>query len=117
MSDPIHHNWGSMNYEKIGPAANAAAANAAAANAAAAASSYNDQTPAEIIDANALILQKYDSIACPSCRAIAISTNNPNYKCQNCKQKSQGGSKIKSKSQRRKKSKSQRRRKSIKRRH
>ena len=54
---------------------------------------------------------------CPSCRAIAISTNNPDYKCQNCRQKSQGGSKRKSKSQRRKKSKSHRRKKSIKRRH
>lgn len=88
---------------------------------AAAESSYNGQTPAEIIEANARrrkeIHKQIDSIACPDCKKMARILEVPTYKCTNCRQKPHGGSKRKSKSQRRKKSKSQRRRKSIKRRH
>ena len=91
-------------------------ARAAAAAAAAAASSHNGQTPADIIAANALRHQIYDSIACPDCKKKAFLFGDINQKCPKCKLKS-GGFRRKSKSQRRKKSKSQRRRKSIKRRH
>jgi len=72
---------------------------------------------AAIIAENEIRRQLYMAIPCTSCRIMAETLTNPNYKCPQCKLKSQGGSKRKSKSHRRKKSKSQRRKKSIKRRH
>ena len=69
------------------------AANLAAANAAAA-SSYNGQTTADIIAANALrreqIRQQIDSIACPTCKRNARMLENPNYKCSECKNSQTG---------------------------
>jgi hypothetical protein len=96
----------------------AAAKDAEIARAAAAAKKTPEYTASrdDIIAANALRHQIYDSIACPDCKKKAFLFGDINQKCPKCKLKS-GGFRRKSKSQRRKKSKSQRRRKSIKRRH
>ena len=118
LSDPAYRAHMKARQEQEAALAAAYAANLAAANAAAA-SSYNGQTTADIIAANALIReqirQQINSIACPDCKRLASMTEDINTRCLKHAQK--GGYKRKSKSQRRKKSKSQRRRKSIKRRH
>jgi len=119
MSD--NHTWHSMCGETVVPAADAAAdaarVKAYDARVTADAAARANTGTADTIAENAIRHQPYMAIPCKSCRLMANTVNNPNYKCQACKLKPQGGSKRKSKSHRRKKSKYQRRKKSMKRRH
>jgi len=118
MSSNDRDYWGTQQHvgeTNADATARVKAARAAARTADAAGTAGTADAKAE----NAIRRQPYMAIPCTSCRIMAETLNNPNYKCHKCRysQGAQGGSKRKSKSHRRKKSKSQRRKKSIKRRH